>query len=189
MPRAKPSAGRVLETPRLILRSFRPSDSDAFAALNADPQVSAWLGGPISRAASDGGIARLEAHLQAHGFGFWAAELKADGRFVGLIGIGHMAPDMPPAPAVEAGWRLFPDVWGQGLATEGARAALDFGFDELGLKEILATTAEQNLRSRAVMERLDMVEQRERAFEHPHLAPGHPLRHHVLYVARRGARG
>lgn len=174
----------VIETDRLILRPFRDADRDAFAALNADPRVGDWLGGPIDRTASDATIARINRHIAEHGFGFWAAERKADARLIGMIGLRRMAPELPPAPAFEAGWRLAPDAWGQGFAAEGAQAALAWGFAHLRADEIIAITAVGNLRSRAVMQRVGMVEQPQRAFDHPHLADDHPLRRHVVYAAR-----
>ena len=166
----------MIETARLVLRPFRDADRDAFAALNGDPRVSDWLGGPIDRAASDAAVDRINGHIAEHGFGFWAAERKADRRLVGMIGLKQMAPELPPAPAIEAG--------GQGLAAEGAQAALAWGFAHLQADEIIAITAVGNLRSRAVMQRIGMVEQPERGFDHPHLAEGHPLRRHVVYAAK-----
>lgn len=175
----------TIETARLILRPFREEDRPAFAALNGDPRVSDWLGGPIDRAASDAILDRINAHVAEHGFGFWAAELKAERRLVGMIGIRRMPAELPCAPAIEAGWRLAPAAWGQGLAAEGGRAALDWGFAHLPDDEIIAITAVGNLRSQAVMRRIGMVEQPERAFDHPLLPEDHPLRRHVLYAATR----
>lgn len=176
----------AIETGRLVLRPFRDADRDAFAALNGDPRVSDWLGGPIDRAASDTAIERINRHIAEHGFGCWAAEYKADGRLIGMIGLKHLAPELPPAPAIEACWRLSPDAWGQGFAAEGAQAALAWGFAHLEADEIIAITAVGNLRSRAVMRRIGMVEQPERGFDHPHLAEDHPLRRHVVYAAKAG---
>lgn len=174
----------MIETPRLILRPFREDDRGPFAALNADPRVGEWLGGVIDRAASEALVDRLNAHIAEHGFGFWAAELKADGRLVGMIGLRRQL-DAPPAPCIEMGWRLAADVQGQGLATEGAAAALAWGFANLEADEILAWTAASNLRSQAVMRRIGMAPDPGRDFEHPALAEDHPLRPHVVYVARR----
>lgn len=176
----------MIETARLILRPFRDSDRDAFAAINGDPRVSDWLGGSIDRAASEAAVDRINAHLARHGFGFWAAERKADARLIGMIGLMHLQPDLPPAPAVEAGWRLAPDAWGQGFCSEGAAAALAWGFEHLDVDEIIAITAISNRRSQAVMQWIGMVEQPGRAFAHPHLPLDHPLRQHVLYAVRRG---
>lgn len=149
----------MIETARLILRPFRDADRDAFAAINGDPRVSDWLGGPIDRAASDAVVDRVNAHIAAYGYGFWAAERKADARLIGLIGLKPMEDDLPPAPAVEIGWRLAPDAWGQGFATEGGAAALDWGFARRVASEIIAITAAGNLRSQAVMRRIGMTEQ------------------------------
>ena len=90
------------------------------------------------------------------------------------------------APGVEAAWRLSPDVQGQGLATEGAAAAVDWAFANLALDEVVAFTAESNLASQAVMRLIGMAPDPSRDFDHPRLAPDHPLRRHVLYARMRG---
>jgi RimJ/RimL family protein N-acetyltransferase len=175
----------MIETERLRLRPFKETDRDEFARINADPRVGDWLGGPIDRAASN---TFLDAQRREHedlGFGFWAAEQKGSGRLVGMIGIRHMPADLPPAPAIEAGWRLSADCWGQGLATEGAGAALQWAFDNLETDEIVAITAASNTRSQAVMRRLGMAEVPSRTFDHPRLPEGHPLRRHVVFAVRR----
>lgn len=176
----------MLETPRLILRRFREADRDAFAAMNGDPRVGEWLGGTSDRAASDATLDRINAHIDAHGWGLWAAERRADGRLVGMIGLSTVKADaLPVGPAVEMGWRLIPDAWGAGLATEGAKAALDWGLAHIDTPEIIAFTAATNLKSQAVMIRVGMVADPVRDFDHPRLAQDHPLRRHVVYVARR----
>jgi RimJ/RimL family protein N-acetyltransferase len=176
----------MLETPRLILRAFRETDRASFAALNGDPRVGDWLGGTLDRAASDALIDRISAHIAEHGWGLWAAERKADNRLVGMIGLSTVKADaLPVGPAVEMGWRLSPDAWGGGYAMEGAKAALDWGLKNLEVPEIIAFTAESNLRSQAVMIRIGMAPDPSRDFDHPRLAEGHPLRRHVVYAARR----
>ena len=174
----------MIETDRLILRAFREADREAFAAINGDPRVNEWLGGPISREQSDATLDRINAQIAADGFGFWAAERKDDGRLVGMIGLRRNTAG--PAPiALELGWRLSPDAQGTGLATEGAKAALDWGFANLGTGEILAWTAATNVRSQAVMRRIGMDHDPARDFVHTGLAEGHPLRRHVVFAARR----
>ncbi|MGH6997826.1 MAG: GNAT family N-acetyltransferase [Phenylobacterium sp.] len=174
----------MIETPRLILRRFREEDREPFAAINGDPRVSDWLGGPIDRAASDRTLDRINAEIDELGWGLWAAELKADGRLIGLIGLAPVT-DLPVAPAIEMGWRLSPDTWGQGLAVEGAKAALDWAFEHIDAPEFIAFTAATNVKSQAVMRRIGMVADPSRDFDHPRLAPDHPLNRHVVYVARR----
>jgi RimJ/RimL family protein N-acetyltransferase len=174
----------MIETARLILRPWRDQDRAAFADINGDPRVGDWLGGVIDRAASDALMERLSAEIAEQGFGFWAAERKADGRLVGMVGLRRQT-DAPPAPCLEMGWRLAAETWGQGLATEGAAAALRWGFANLSADEILAWTAASNLRSQAVMRRIGMAPDPARDFDHPKLADEHPLRRHVTFVATR----
>ena len=141
---------------------------------------------PLSREESDALIARIEAHQQQHGFTFFAAEVRATSQLIGFIGMVYTPFEARFTPCVEIGWRLAAEFWGQGLATEGARAVLQFGFDELKLAEIVALTVPANRRSRRVMEKLDMTCNAADDFEHPRLPPGHPLRPHVLYRVRPG---
>jgi RimJ/RimL family protein N-acetyltransferase len=175
----------VIETARLILRPPQDRDRDALAAINGDPRVGAWLASTLSREESDALVDKVCAHITEHGWGFWAVERKGDAAVIGMTGLISMSEDLPPGPAVEVGWRLSPDTWGQGYATEGAQAALDWGFAELKLPEVIAITARTNLRSQAVMRRVGMTPEPWRDFEHPKLAPDHPLREHVLFSARR----
>jgi RimJ/RimL family protein N-acetyltransferase len=174
----------VIETDRLILRPFRDEDREAFAAINGDPRVGDWLGGAITRDQCDAMVDRINAQIAADGFGFWAAERKADGRLVGMIGLRRNIG--PPAPtALELGWRLSPDAQGAGLATEGAKAALDWGFANVETDEILAWTAATNVRSQAVMRRIGMRHDPSRDFDHTGLPADHPLHRHVVFVATR----
>ncbi len=174
-----------LQTPRLLLRPWRETDLPAYAALNADPEVRRWFTGTLTREQSDAQAARLQEHIAAHGFGFWAVEALGDASFIGFVGLQHVAFAAPFAPAVEAGWRLSHEHWGQGYATEAARAALAHGFGPLGLVEIVAYAVPGNLASRRVMERIGMRHDAEGDFDHPALPESHPFRRHVLYRAPR----
>jgi len=176
----------MIETERLILRPYREEDRQPFAEINAHPEVGAWLSGVLTRDESDAMIDRITAHIAEHGFGFFAAERKADGRLVGAIGLQIMGADLPGAGGIELGWRLHPDAQGAGLATEGALAARDWAFSQLGVDEVLAITAETNVRSQAVMRKIGMVRDPARDFDHPKLAEDHPLRRHVFFSVRRG---
>jgi len=171
----------VLKTQRLILRAWRPEDREPFAAINSDPEVTAFLPGAMSRSESDALADSIEARFGEHGFGLWAIEVAGGLPFVGFVGLNVPRFTAPFTPCVEVGWRLARDSWGHGYATEGARVAVRFGFEECGLDEIVAFTAAQNRRSRAVMERIGMTRNPEDDFDHPSLPANHPLRRHVLY--------
>ncbi len=176
-----------LRTSRLLLRGWRPGDRPPFADLNGDPRVTEFLGGMRDRAASDELLDRVEEHWDLHGFGLWAVERLADGAFLGFTGLSTPSFDAAFTPAVEVGWRFAYHAWGQGYATEAATAALAFGFERLGLQEIVSFTTVANVRSRRVMERLGMRHDPADDFDHPRLDEGHPLRPHVLYRLRRDA--
>jgi ribosomal-protein-alanine N-acetyltransferase len=134
-----------------------------------------------SRAEIDAFIQRIKTHFAEHGFGWWAVEVPGVAPFIGFIGLAVPRFEAPFMPAIEVGWRLASAHWGKGYATEGARAALEFGFTQLGLEEIVSFTVPANARSLRVMERLGMTHDPAEDFDHPRLPEGHPLRRHVLY--------
>lgn len=175
-----------LRTPRLRLRRFTPADREPFAAVNADPFVMEHFPALLDRAQSDALVERIEQHFVEHGFGLWAIDVVvgAPRGFIGFVGLMRVSFAAPFAPAVEVGWRLARAAWGNGYATEAALEACRFGFEELGLQEIVSFTVPTNLRSRAVMERLGMVHDASGGFDHPRLPEGHRLRRHVLYRLR-----
>ena len=149
--------------------------------LNADPRVMERFESPLSREESDTFANRIEEKFDKHGFGFWAVEVPGVVTFAGFIGLNVPYFETPFTPCVEIGWRLSADYWNRVCATEGARAALRFGFDDLQLDEIVAFTVPSNVRSRRVMEEIAMVRDPAEDFDHPLVAEGHPLRRHVLY--------
>jgi RimJ/RimL family protein N-acetyltransferase len=177
--------GAQLRTKRLLLRRWRANDLEPFAALNGDPEVMEYLPGTLSTAQSDALIERIEAGFQVNGHGLWAVEMPEEASFIGFVGLSRVDFDVFFAPAVEVGWRLARAFWGRGLASEAARAALAFGFEQCGLAEVVSFTAAGNVRSRAVMERLGMRRDPREDFDHPQLAVGDPLRRHVLYRLER----
>ena len=175
-----PQQPQTLLTARLRLRPWQPADWPAFAALTADAEVMRHFPAPLSTAQSDALADELNRRIACQGWGFWAVEHLDTRQFIGFVGLNIPSADLPCSPCVEIGWRLARRWWGQGLASEAARAALEFAFTRLQLPEVVAFTAEGNMRSQAVMQRLGM--QRDTAtFEHPALPAGHPLRTHVLY--------
>ena len=169
-----------LTTERLLLRHWRPGDRDPFAEMNADPEVMRYFPATLTRRSSDELADRITGDVARWGWGLWALEERATGRFVGFTGLAHVEFEASFTPAVEVGWRLTRAAWGHGYATEAARAAAAFAFESLDLAEIVSFTAEHNARSRAVMRRLGMRHDEAHAFDHPHVSDAR-LRRHVLY--------
>ncbi len=175
-----------IETERLTLRRWRPGDAGALVAMHADPDVTAWLArGPMTVDEARATIARIEAHFDAYGFGVWAIERRSDGALIGLCGLSReVRGEHPMAPCVEILWRQARASWGHGYLAEAAAAVLADGFGRIGLGEIFAWTAATNLRSQHVAQRLGMLAQPMRDFDHPGLPQGHALRRHRVFVAR-----
>ena len=180
--------GPTLRTERLLLRRWRDGDRAPFAAMNADPEVTRYLGATLDRAGSDAIVDRAEAAFDAEGFGLWAVERLDDGRFIGFVGLARPSFETSFTPCVEIGWRLARDAWGHGYATEGASAVRDHAFDVVGLDELLSWTTVANAPSRRVMERIGMTHDPDDDFDHPRLPVGHTLRRHVLYRLARQRR-
>jgi RimJ/RimL family protein N-acetyltransferase len=177
------SPGVDIATPRLWLRRWRAEDLEPFAALNADPEVMEHFPSTLSREETAAAVGRVEKHFEDRGFCFWAVEVPGRAPFIGFIGLAVPAFETSFTPCVEIGWRLARPWWGQGFATEGARAALAYGFERLDLPEIVSFTVPGNVRSRRVMEKLGMRYSED--FEHPRIDPLHPLSRHVLYRLSR----
>jgi RimJ/RimL family protein N-acetyltransferase len=170
-----------LQTSRLLLRRWTDEDLPAFAALNADPQVMEHFPKLLDRAESDAVAARIRALFEERGYGLWAVSVIGGAPFIGFVGLNAPAFQAAFTPCVEIGWRLAREHWGHGYASEGARAALEFGFNELQLDEIVSFTVPANVRSRGVMERIGMRHSPADDFLHPMLPAGHPLQPHVFY--------
>jgi RimJ/RimL family protein N-acetyltransferase len=174
-----------IRTDRLILREWRDSDFEPFAAVNGDRRVMEFLPMPLDRAASDALALHIRDGFARHGFGLWAVEATGVAPFIGFIGLSVPKFTAFFTPCVEIGWRLAFKHWGRGYATEGARAAVDYGFKSAGLKEIVSFTVPSNVRSVRVMEKIGMKRNPAEDFDHPALPVGHKLRRHVLYRLSR----
>ena len=168
-------------TARLRLRRWRPSDRVPFAEMNADVQVMEHFPAVLSRDESDILASAIEDHFVRHGFGLWAVEIPDVSPYAGFIGLSIPRFKAPFMPCVEIGWRLAARYWGCGYATEGACAAMTFGFETLSLREIVSFTTAGNIRSRRVMERLGMTHDPADDFDYRRLPAAHPLRRHVVY--------
>lgn len=176
-----------LTTERLLLRRWRSTDLEPFAAMNADPRVMEHFPSPLDRASSDARVKGVETAFAAEGLGLWALERRDTGAFIGFAGLAVPGFAAPFMPAVEVGWRLAFSAWGHGYASEAARAALADGFGRVGHVEVVSFTAATNTRSEALMRRLGMTHDPVDDFDHPGLPVGHRLRRHLLYRVRPAA--
>lgn len=170
-----------IQTERLVLRSWKESDLEPFAAMNRDSRVMEFLPKPLTRAESVQLVDKIRSAMSASGFGLWAVETRRSGEFIGYVGLLAANFEAHFTPCVEVGWRLAHRFWGCGYATEAARKALSIGFTAFGLDAIVSFTVPRNVRSRKVMERLGMTHDPADDFNHPKLESGHPLERHVLY--------
>ena len=178
----------TIETERLYLRQWQASDFATFADMNADPEVMQYFPKLLTSKVSDIIVNKCQQLIADNGWGLWAVSLKDDeessGDFIGFVGVNDTHADMSFAPAVEIAWRLSKEHWGQGYATEAARASLNFAFTELGLEEVVSFTAVINKRSQLIMQRIGMTDTQDN-FYHPALKSTHPLAEHVLYKISR----
>ncbi len=175
----------IIRTKRLILRPWHEEDFELFAQMNSDPRVMEYFPSILSHQESDDFAKRLSAKLQEQGWGLWAVSIPGFSNFIGFIGLAEPSFSSHFTPAVEVGWRLAHEFWGQGYATEGALEVLKFGFEKLNLSQIVSFTAAQNYRSIEVMKRIGLHHDPVDDFDHPKLPESHILRRHVLYRLNR----
>jgi ribosomal-protein-alanine N-acetyltransferase len=145
-----------ITTPRLRIRELRPDDADALHRIYGDPEAMRYVGAagrPRSRRQTAEILARLIASRRRHGYGLWAATLREGGGMIGMCGI---TPVEDEGPDVELVYLLQRDHWGQGYATEMARACLDAGFAEFRLDRIVALAYPDNAASIGVMRKAGM---------------------------------
>lgn len=180
---------KPMRTERLILRNWEDRDRELFHRINSDEQVMEFFPFRHDRAATDAKMDEWRGVIDRDGYGFAAAEIITTGEcigFVGITGTDHMP--FLPAGTIEIGWRLAPEFWGKGYVTEASEAWLDYGFETLGLGEIVSFAVENNRRSTAVMERLGMTADPSADFDHPGIPASQPaLKRHVFYRLSRAA--
>ncbi len=176
----------IAETDRLILRNWRDEDrADYIAACNTDA-VTRFLGGPATIEQIDAALERISRSQREHGFSFWALERRDDAAFLGYCGLKIVGdPEIAVKDDVESGWRLREDAWGQGYASEAAKACLDWAWAHLDVQRVVAMTTPANQRSWRLMERIGMTRRRDLDFNHPQFAADHLLSRHITYVIER----
>jgi RimJ/RimL family protein N-acetyltransferase len=175
----------VLRSARVQLRPWTDADREPFAAMTADPVVMRYFPSMLTRKETDAWVDRTMRKISERGWGLWALDYTgqpgSSPQFAGFTGLNVPDPELPFGPCVEVGWRLAPQFWGLGLASEAAQLALSAGFESLGLSHIVAISTLGNKRSRAVMERLGMQLSATDDFDHPSFPPDHPDRRCCVY--------
>lgn len=144
----------IITTPRLNLRQLTPADAERFYLLNADPEVIRYTG-DAAFAAMDEAKEFLEGynHYEKYGFGRWAVIRKEDNEFLGWCGLKYT----PETDEYDIGFRFFKKYWNQGYATEAAKACLDYGLNDLGMKTIIGRAMKANSASIKVLEKIGMT--------------------------------
>lgn len=169
-----------LRTERLLLRQWRESDRAPFARLNGDPVVMEHFPSTLDENQSDVLAELVDIGLAERDYGLWAVEVVDGPEFIGFVGLSSPTWQATFTPCIEVGWRLDRPHWGHGYATEAAAEVLRYGFQDLGLAEIVSFATLTNLPSYAVMKRLGMHRDPAEDFDHPNIAAGDPLCRHLL---------
>ena len=174
----------MIETDRLRLRFWKQSDIAHFVEMCADKEVMEFFPKTLNRSESEQVVSIIRGLMDKQGWGLWAVEVKQLNSFIGFVGLHIPTDNLPFNPCTEIAWRLSKHAWGKGYATEAARQALRFGFEQLDLDEIVSFTARINERSEAVMKKLGMIKTAQN-FMHPDVNSNSPLCEHVLYKLSR----
>ena len=179
-------AGATLTTDRLVLRHWRPeADGEVFHRLNSDERTMRFFPFRRDRAQSDALLTRIGEMIAQDGYGWCAFALRGEDKVIGFGGLARVH-DLACAPATEIGWRLLPEYWRKGYASEAGSALLAHGFNDLGLDEIVSFAVHDNHASTGVMRRIGMVAEPDRDFDHPRVPDTHPeLKRHAFYRITR----
>lgn len=174
----------MLKTDRLQLRQWTEDDFLPFSKMCGDSAVMAFFPKLLTPNESKEVGKKIQSLIHERGWGFWAVDVSNQHKFIGFVGLHTPKESLPFSPCVEIGWRLSKSYWGNGYATEAAKACLAYAFGTLGLHEVVAFTALANLRSQAVMRKIGMRDSGQN-FMHPDIEEAHPQCEHVLYKINR----
>ncbi len=173
----------TIQTERLGLRNWQDSDLVEMAAINRDPQVMQHFPSTQSLEDTRGFIDRMQKQFSKTGYCYFAAERLSDQTFLGFIGIMYQDYEADFTPCVDIGWRLGKVYWGQGFATEGAKACLEYAFEVLALEKVYSLASLANVPSMKVMEKIGMKYQYD--FDHPKLLNYPSIKTCSLYLINK----
>jgi len=176
---------KIIETERLILRTWLDSDLEPMSKINQDPLVMEYLPQLYDLQHTKKFIEKEKDSYLKLGYTRYAVELKKSGEFIGFVGLVMDDFNAHFMPATGIGWRLASSHWGKGYATEAAKAVLHYAFTKLKLDEIVSFTVVANAKSRRVMEKISLKYNKADDFDHPEIDQDSPLLRHVLYRLSR----
>jgi len=168
-----------IETPRLLLRSWKEEDIQPFANMNSDPNVMRYFLKSLTEQESLDFYNRIQDEFSQYGYGLYAIQKKEDGAFIGYTGFHHFNFDIDIALGIEIGWRIRHEDWNNGFATEAAKACLLYANKQPSFQTVWSFTSLSNKSSERVMQKIGMEKIKE--FPHPLIPDGHPLKEHLLY--------
>ena len=169
---------RIITT-RLGLRNWTDADLEPFAPMCADERVMEFFPKTLNKNESLALINRLKSHYMNHGYCYFAVDRLDTNEFIGFIGLMHQDYTTSFTPFIDIGWRLSAAAWGNGFATEGAKACLDFAFAELNLEAVYAVATKYNVKSQRIMQKIGM--EHFESFNHPKLTNNKSLQKCVAY--------
>lgn len=169
----------LFKSKRLGFRDILDSDVDKLYEINSDPYIMRYFLNTLNKLENNGFVNKIKTHKAEYGYTLFSVDILDTNEFIGLIRLAKISFDIAVKDEVEIGWRLHSNYWNMGYAQEGARAVLNYGFKTLNIKDIYAFTAQINLPSQNVMEKIGMEKALD--FNHPLVPRDNPLYPHVLY--------
>ncbi len=177
-------ANYLFSTPRLGFRPWKNEDIPTLAKLNADPIVMEFFPSTYNLEQTADFVRRMKIQFDKSGFCYFPVDELTSGNLIGFIGLCEQNYEAPFTPCVDIGWRLAQQYWGKGYATEGAKACLEIGFREMGLKSIKSICSLINVKSERVMQKIGM--QKVGEFKHPFLKNSPHLEECCWYECKKG---
>lgn len=173
----------LFKSSRLGFRQWSDKDLPNLIKMNANPKVMQFFPKLYSSEESQIQFKRFKDQFQKNGYCFYPVDELKSGKFIGFIGLSETNFTADFTPCIEIGWRLLPQFWNKGFATEGAKRCIVHAFEVLDIEELYAFTAKINVPSENVMKKIGMkcIEE----FNHPKLESGHPLEEHILYYLNK----
>ncbi len=169
----------IIKTNRLGLRNWQRKDTISATKMNANNTVREFFPNTMSQIETEAFIKNMQQHFATHGYCYFAVDELETLEFIGFIGLSNQTFKSDFTPCVDIGWRLLPEFWGKGYATEGALACINFAFRTLELKEVYAIAPELNLKSQRIMQKIGMSKYVN--FVHPKIDKNNSLRNCVAY--------